>query len=100
MSPKRWKYRHATKDRLSRAILDNRVSISKETSFKLTIGSRGRVINVRCIQKNEGSKYNKETIGVYILKMREIKLGDKVAGSYENKCIIFKILPKQDMPYL
>ncbi|KAL2223562.1 UNVERIFIED_CONTAM: DNA-directed RNA polymerase subunit beta [Sesamum indicum] len=83
-----------------RAILGIQVSTSKETCLKLPIGGRGRVIDVRWIQKRGGSSYNPETIRVYISQKREIKVGDKVAGRHGNKGIISKILPRQDMPYL
>nr|YP_010176630.1 RNA polymerase beta subunit [Duranta erecta]QSQ72388.1 RNA polymerase beta subunit [Duranta erecta] len=88
---------YAPEDRLLRAILDIQVSTSKETCFKLPIGGRGRVIDVRWIQKRGD---NPETIRVYISQKREIKVGDKVAGRHGNKGIISKILPRQDMPYL
>ncbi|XLS64181.1 hypothetical protein HN51_024155, partial [Arachis hypogaea] len=61
---------------------------------------RGRVVDVRWIQKKRGSNYNPETIRIYILQKREIKVGDKVAGRHGNKGIVSKILPRQDMPYL
>nr|YP_010186948.1 RNA polymerase beta subunit [Dasymalla teckiana]QVL24611.1 RNA polymerase beta subunit [Dasymalla teckiana] len=89
--------------RLLQAIFGTQVSTSKETCFKLPIGGRGRVIDVRWIQKREkggGSSYNPETIRVYISQKREIKVGDKVAGRHGNKGIISKILPRQEMPYL
>ncbi|KAK6768506.1 hypothetical protein RDI58_031774 [Solanum bulbocastanum] len=91
---------YAPEDRLLRAILGIQVSTSKETCLKLPIGGRGRVIDVRWIQKRGGSSYNPETIRVYISQKREIKVGDKVAGRHGNKGIISKILPRQDMPYL
>jgi DNA-directed RNA polymerase subunit beta len=91
---------YAPEDRLLRAILGLQVSTAKETSLKLPIGGRGRVIDVRWIQKKGGSSYNPEMIRVYILQKREIKVGDKVAGRHGNKGIISKILPRQDMPYL
>nr|QOC72082.1 RNA polymerase beta subunit [Allium oschaninii]WOK80958.1 RNA polymerase beta subunit [Allium oschaninii] len=91
---------YAPEDRLLRAILGIQVSTSKETSLKLPIGGRGRVIDVRWIQKKTGSSYNPEKIRVYILQKREIKVGDKVAGRHGNKGIISKILSRQDMPYL
>nr|UUA66743.1 RNA polymerase beta subunit [Parnassia trinervis]UUA67193.1 RNA polymerase beta subunit [Parnassia trinervis] len=91
---------YAPEDRLLRAILGIQVSTSKETCLKLPIGGRGRVIDVRWVQKKGGSSYNPETIRVYILQKREIKVGDKVAGRHGNKGIISKILPRQDMPYL
>ncbi|KAK4748489.1 hypothetical protein SAY87_015075 [Trapa incisa] len=76
---------YAPEDRLLRAILGIQISTSKETCLKLPIGGRGRVIDVRCIQKRGGSSYNPETIRVYILQKREIKVGDKVAGRHGNK---------------
>nr|YP_010544621.1 RNA polymerase beta subunit [Littorella uniflora]QWL15607.1 RNA polymerase beta subunit [Littorella uniflora]UEX91636.1 RNA polymerase beta subunit [Littorella uniflora]UYG22604.1 RNA polymerase beta subunit [Littorella uniflora] len=91
---------YAPEDRLLRAILGIQVSTSKETCLKLPIGGRGRVIDVRWIQKKGDSSYNPETIRVYISQKREIKVGDKVAGRHGNKGIISKILPRQDMPYL
>ncbi|RYQ81863.1 hypothetical protein Ahy_B10g100463 [Arachis hypogaea] len=63
------------------------VSSSKETCLKLPIGGRGRVVDIRWIQKKKKKK-------------REIKVGDKVAGRHRNKGIVSKILPRQDMPYL
>nr|YP_009991416.1 RNA polymerase beta subunit [Lilium sargentiae]QHD46395.1 RNA polymerase beta subunit [Lilium sargentiae] len=91
---------YAPEDRLLRAILGIQVSTAKETSLKLPIGGRGRVIDVRWIQKRGSSSYNREMIHVYISQKREIKVGDKVAGRHGNKGIISKILPRQDMPYL
>lgn len=91
---------YAPEDRLLRAILGIQVSTSKETCLKLPIGGRGRVIDVRWVQKKGGSSYNPETICVYISQKREIKVGDKVAGRHGNKGIVSKILPRQDMPYL
>jgi len=90
---------YAPEDRLLRAILGIQVSTAKETSLKLPIGGRGRVIDVRWIQKRGSSSYNPEMIRVYISQKREIKVGDKVAGRHGNKGIISKILPRQDMPY-
>nr|YP_009343686.1 DNA-directed RNA polymerase beta chain [Paris polyphylla var. yunnanensis]APS88009.1 DNA-directed RNA polymerase beta chain [Paris polyphylla var. yunnanensis]WHM50881.1 RNA polymerase beta subunit [Paris liiana]WHM51139.1 RNA polymerase beta subunit [Paris liiana] len=95
---------YAPEDRLLRAILGIQVSTAKETSLKLpiSVGGRGRVIDVRWIQKKKkgDSSHNSEIIRVYISQKREIKVGDKVAGRHGNKGIISKILPRQDMPYL
>nr|YP_010977009.1 RNA polymerase beta subunit [Zantedeschia elliottiana]WNZ34158.1 RNA polymerase beta subunit [Zantedeschia elliottiana] len=91
---------YAPEDRLLRAILGIQVSTAKETSLKLPIGGRGRVVDVRWIQQKGDSDYNPEMIRVYISQKREIKVGDKVAGRHGNKGIISKILPRQDMPYL
>ncbi|KAH0447410.1 hypothetical protein IEQ34_023743 [Dendrobium chrysotoxum] len=87
---------YAPEDRLLRAILGIQVSTSKETSLRLPIGGRGRVIDVRWIHR----KGNPERIRVYISQKREIKVGDKVAGRHGNKGLISQILSRQDMPYL
>ncbi|TYI93341.1 hypothetical protein E1A91_D02G130700v1, partial [Gossypium mustelinum] len=71
---------YAPEDRLLRAILGIQVSTSKETCLKLPISGRGRAIDVSW--------------------KRKIKVGNKVAGRHDNKGIISKILPRQDMPYL
>lgn len=92
---------YAPEDRLLRTILGMRVYTSKETCLKLPIGGRGRVIDVRWVQSSKTDETEKtESIRVYILQKREIKVGDKVAGRHGNKGIISKILPRQDMPYL
>nr|YP_010692399.1 RNA polymerase beta subunit [Juncus validus]UZM11361.1 RNA polymerase beta subunit [Juncus validus] len=86
-------------NRLIGAILDMDLSTSKETSFKLPIGGRGRVIDVKWIEKKD-SRDILEMVCVYILQKRKIKVGDKVAGRHGNKGIVSRILPRQDMPYL
>nr|YP_010258953.1 RNA polymerase beta subunit [Chiloglottis cornuta]UIX23822.1 RNA polymerase beta subunit [Chiloglottis cornuta] len=91
---------YVPEDRLLRAILGIQISTSKETSLRLPIGGRGRVIDVRWIHRKGGSNSNSERIRVYISQKREIKVGDKVAGRHGNKGIISKILSRQDMPYL
>lgn len=59
------------------------------------------MIDVRWVQSSKTDETEKtESIRVYILQKREIKVGDKVAGRHGNKGIISKILPRQDMPYL
>ncbi|AES60609.1 DNA-directed RNA polymerase subunit beta [Medicago truncatula] len=69
---------YAPEDRLLRAILGIQVSTSKESCLKLPIGGRGRVIDVRWIQKKACS----------------------MVGRHGNKGIVSKILSRQDMPYL
>nr|AKZ31163.1 RNA polymerase beta subunit [Goodenia micrantha] len=92
---------YPVEDKLFYDVLCIPVYTLKETCLKLPIGGRGRVIDVRWIQKKK--KYESDSsymIRVYILQKRQIKVGDKVAGRHGNKGIISKILPRQDMPYL
>ena len=60
--------------------------------------NKEKPINVRWIQKKGDSRYNLETICVYILQKREIKVGNEVGGRHGNKGLVSKILPRQDMP--
>nr|YP_009299783.1 RNA polymerase beta subunit [Pelargonium quercifolium]AJB99697.1 RNA polymerase beta subunit [Pelargonium quercifolium] len=92
----------APEKRLVGTLFDAPIATSKETCLKLPIGGRGRVIDVRWIQKEGASSSDPEIeiIRVYILQKREIKVGDKVAGRHGNKGVVSKILPREDMPYL
>lgn len=87
-------------DKLLRVILDIQVSTSKETCLKLFIDDQCQVIDMRWIQKKDGSSYSSEMISIHISGKCEIKVGDKLIGRHENKCIISKILPRQNMCYL
>ncbi|KAG5570948.1 hypothetical protein H5410_060714 [Solanum commersonii] len=65
--------------------------VVKESSYspedrllRAILGGKGRVIDVRLIQKRGGSSYNFETIRVYISQKCEIKVGDKVARSHKK----------------
>nr|YP_009299891.1 RNA polymerase beta subunit [Pelargonium trifidum]AJB99805.1 RNA polymerase beta subunit [Pelargonium trifidum] len=88
--------------RLLEVLFDAPIATTKQTCLKLPIGGRGRVIDVRWIQKGKASRSlkDKERIRVYISQKRKIKVGDKVAGRHGNKGIVSKILPIQEMPYL
>src|SRR5437588_2717972 len=39
-------------------------------------------------------------VKVYIAMKRKLSVGDKMAGRHGNKCVIARILPDEDMPYL
>nr|YP_009667632.1 RNA polymerase beta subunit [Cololejeunea lanciloba]QCW58408.1 RNA polymerase beta subunit [Cololejeunea lanciloba] len=89
----------APEGKLLQAIFGIQVAHSKETSLKVPIGGKGRVLDVRSIYREDGSNDTK-TIHVYILQKRKIQTGDKIAGRHGNKGIVSKILPRQDMPFL
>uniref|UniRef100_A0A0D3C385 Uncharacterized protein n=1 Tax=Brassica oleracea var. oleracea TaxID=109376 RepID=A0A0D3C385_BRAOL len=46
--------------------------------FRRALRGRGRVIDVRWVQKKGGSSYNPEIIRVNISQKREIKVGDEL----------------------
>nr|YP_009701072.1 RNA polymerase beta subunit [Parasitaxus usta]QEQ14277.1 RNA polymerase beta subunit [Parasitaxus usta] len=86
--------------RFLQALFGIEVSNARENSLKVPVGVRGRVIDVRWIRKIDNYGDYIEEVHVYLLKKREIKVGDKVAGRHGNKGIISIVLPRQDMPYL
>ena len=90
----------APEGRLLQTIFGIEVSTARENCLRTPIGGRGRVIDVRWINRVDDSGDNAETVHVYISQKRKIQVGDKVAGRHGNKGIISIVLPRQDMPYL
>nr|AET45799.1 RNA polymerase beta subunit [Pinus roxburghii] len=86
--------------RLLQTIFGIEVSTARENCLRAPIGGKGRVIDVRWINRVDDSGDNAETVHVYISQKRKIQVGDKVAGRHGNKGIISIVLPRQDMPYL
>ena len=86
--------------RLLQTIFGIEVSTARENCLRAPIGGRGRVIDVRWINRVDDSGDNAETVHVYISQKRKIQVGDKVSGRHGNKGIISIVLPRQDMPYL
>lgn len=75
----------------------------RNTSLRVPRGVEGRIINVQILeakaslQKNGSSKI--ESVYIYILESKKIKIGDKIAGRHGNKGIVSKILKIEDCPY-
>ena len=90
----------APEGRLLQTIFGIEVSTARENCLRAPIGGRGRVIDVRWINRVDDSGDNAETVHVYISQKRKIQVGDKVSGRHGNKGIISIVLPRQDMPYL
>jgi DNA-directed RNA polymerase subunit beta len=86
--------------RLLQTIFGIEVSTVRENCLRTPIGGRGRVIDMRWINRVDDSGDNVETIHVYISQKCKIQLVDKVAGRHGNKGIISIVFPRQDMPYL
>jgi len=92
--------------KLLRAIYGKKEPNLQDTSLRVSHGTEGRVIDVRIISMTNLSKEELsfstscEIIRIYIAKMRNLQVGDKLAGRHGNKGIISRILSRQDMPYL
>ncbi len=90
-------------ERLLRSIFGEKARDVKDTSKRLESGKRGRVIGVKIFSRENGDKLEASIIKricIEIAQLRNISVGDKLAGRHGNKGVISKILPVEDMPYM
>jgi DNA-directed RNA polymerase subunit beta len=74
----------------------------KDTSLRLEAGKRGRIIGVKIFSREQGDQLESgviKRIHITIAQVRNVSVGDKLAGRHGNKGVISRILPEEDMPY-
>jgi DNA-directed RNA polymerase subunit beta len=89
-------------ERLLRSIFGEKARDVKDTSLRLEHGKRGRVIGVKVFSRERGDQLESgilKKIYIEIAQVRNISVGDKLAGRHGNKGVISTILPEEDMPY-
>lgn len=90
-------------ERLLRAIFGEKARDVKDTSLRLALGQKGRVVGIRVFSRDRGDKLQTgiiKSIEVDIAQFRKVSVGDKLAGRHGNKGVISMILPEEDMPHL
>jgi DNA-directed RNA polymerase subunit beta len=90
-------------ERLLRSIFGEKARDVKDTSKRLESGKRGRIISVKVFSRENGDKLESgiiKRIHIEIAQLRNISVGDKLAGRHGNKGVISRILPEEDMPYM
>lgn len=90
-------------ERLLRSIFGEKARDVKDTSKRLEGGKRGRIIGVKVFSRERGDKLDSgiiKRIHIEVAQLRNVSVGDKLAGRHGNKGVISKILPEEDMPYL
>lgn len=90
-------------ERLLRSIFGEKARDVKDTSKRMENGKRGRVISVKVFSRENGDKLESgiiKKIYIEVAQVRNISVGDKMAGRHGNKGVISKILPEEDMPYM
>ena len=90
-------------ERLLRSIFGEKARDVKDTSKRMENGKRGRVISVKIFSRENGDKLESgiiKKIYIEIAQVRNVSVGDKMAGRHGNKGVISKILPEEDMPYM
>ncbi len=89
-------------ERLLRSIFGDKAKDVKDTSLRMGGGKRGRVIGVRVFSREHGDQLDSgiiKKIVVTVAQVRNVSVGDKLAGRHGNKGVISRVLPVEDMPY-
>ena len=89
-------------ERLLRSIFGDKAKDVKDTSLRMDGGKRGRVIGVRVFSRERGDNLESgiiKKIVVTVAQVRNVSVGDKLAGRHGNKGVISRVLPAEDMPY-
>jgi DNA-directed RNA polymerase subunit beta len=71
--------------------------------LRLEHGKKGRVVGIKIFSREAGNKLESgilKRIIVEIAQVRNISVGDKLAGRHGNKGVISRILPIEEMPYM
>lgn len=90
-------------ERLLRSLFGEKARDVKDTSKRMEGGKRGRVISVQVFSREKGDKLESgilKQIHIQVAQLRNVSVGDKLAGRHGNKGVISKILPVEDMPYM
>jgi DNA-directed RNA polymerase subunit beta len=90
-------------ERLLRSIFGEKARDVKDTSLRMEHGKRGRVIGVKVFSREKGDNLESgiiKRIYIEVAQLRNISIGDKLAGRHGNKGVISKILPIEEMPYM
>jgi len=89
-------------ERLLRSIFGEKIRDVKDTSLRLDNGKRGRVIGIKIFSREKGDQLDSgviKRIHIEVAQLRDIQVGDKLAGRHGNKGVISTILPVEEMPY-
>ncbi len=90
-------------ERLLRSIFAEKARDVKDTSLRMEHGKRGRIIGVKIFSRALGHSLESgiiKKIVIEVAQIRNISVGDKLAGRHGNKGVISTILPEEDMPYM
>jgi DNA-directed RNA polymerase subunit beta len=90
-------------ERLLRSLFGEKAKDVKDTSKKMEGGKKGRVIKVQIFSREQGDKLDSgiiKRIHIEVAQIRNVSVGDKLAGRHGNKGVISKILPVEDMPFM
>ena len=90
-------------ERLLRSIFGEKARDVKDTSLRVEGGKKGRIIDVKIFSRDNGDSLDSgiiKKIYIQVAQLREISVGDKLAGRHGNKGVISRILSEEDMPFM
>ena len=90
-------------ERLLRSIFGEKARDVKDTSLRMEHGKQGRVVGVKVFSRENGDQLESgiiKRIHIEVAQLRNISVGDKLAGRHGNKGVISLVLPEEDMPYM
>ncbi len=90
-------------ERLLRSIFGEKARDVKDASLRVPHGKRGRIIGIKVFSRENGDKLESgiiKRIYIQVAQVRNISVGDKLAGRHGNKGVISRVLPEEDMPYM
>lgn len=90
-------------ERLLRAIFGEKAREVRDTSLRMPHGEQGTVIDIRILDREKEDELEPGVLKKVVIKvaqLRQVTVGDKLAGRHGNKGVISKIVPVSDMPYL
>jgi DNA-directed RNA polymerase subunit beta len=90
-------------ERLLRSIFAEKARDVKDTSMRLEHGKKGRVVGVKIFSRDQGHNLESgiiKRIVIEVAQLRNISVGDKLAGRHGNKGVISTILPEEEMPFM
>jgi len=90
-------------ERLLRSIFGEKARDVKDSSMRMGHGKKGRVIGVKVFSRETGDNLESsiiKRIHIEVAALRNVSVGDKLAGRHGNKGVISRILPEEEMPYM
>ena len=90
-------------ERLLRSIFAEKARDVKDTSLRLEHGKRGRVISVKIFSRALGHQMESgiiKKVVIEVAQLRNVSVGDKLAGRHGNKGVISTIMPQEEMPFM
>lgn len=90
-------------ERLLRSIFGEKSRDVKDTSLRIGGGKYGRVVGVKVFSREQGHQLESgvlKKVYIEVAQMRNLQVGDKLAGRHGNKGVVSVILPEADMPYM